>query len=720
MEISQLIAGMHDGSIRLPPFQRGYAWSRQRALELIESLYQRYPTGIITLWRQRPALGGPQYLIVDGQQRLASIYAAALGQAPPLYSDATAPPPTDLHFDPLRDIFGYSKPGELERRPGWLPVTAVLTDDRAALAAWRQRSAPSKDFAAQQDECLLRLSRLHSIRDRALPVQEIDPELDSAAVLEIFRRINTSRRPLTRNDIAMAWIAARWPDALTEFRRLIRQRRKGILERVITQDTIIRTMTAIHTGRLRPHGLALADPSPGQLARAFAQAEQAFAAIADAITAELGLSDPRTLTTAPLSVLARRLSRQDGAFRDPTDRRQGMIYLLRAVAGGPYRSGYASALDADLRALDASDPPWAALQARREARLGQTFAEPEQFRFGLYHRSSYYIVWHALLKGPGTRDWLTRLPPDDPRRQLPPPEIIPTLVPLDDTPGTALAAPEAVAETAAETAQAAAASAQNRAADAQDAAEATAASVADVAAVATAVADAAAAQAIAEAAEAAATATAAPTPNYSQRSAYQALEQALRLAVKQELNHGNAPTLATMLQELLTYPENCWQGAAPTSNSTGETIINLPPLPANHTYPEERELIRICQEEKDQSRKFIIYCTHTNTRSTVQRTQAILQQHHITTAYMDAARVKPEKRMQWFQDQARHHDGIIVNPKAVETGIDLLDYPTIIWQETEYSMYTTDQASAHSNRISQTQPIRIHYLAYAGTMQEQA
>ncbi len=175
-----------------------------------------------------------------------------------------------------------------------------------------------------------------------------------------------------------------------------------------------------------------------------------------------------------------------------------------------------------------------------------------------------------------------------------------------------------------------------------------------------------------------------------------------------------------MLQELLTYPENCWQGAAPTSNSTGETIINLPPLPANHTYPKERELIRICQAEKDQNRKFIIYCTHTNTRSTVQRTQAILQQHHITTAYMDAARVKPEKRMQWFQDQARHHDGIIVNPKAVETGIDLLDYPTIIWQEIEYSMYTTDQASARSNRISQTQPIRIHYLAYAGTMQEQA
>ncbi len=410
MEISQLIAGMHDGSIRLPPFQRGYAWSRQRALELIESLYRRYPIGIITLWRQRPALGGPQYLIVDGQQRLASIYAAALGQAPPLYDDATAPPPTDLCFDPLRDIFGYPKPGELERRPGWLPVTAVLTDDRAALAAWRQRSAPSKDFAAQQDECLLRLSRLHSIRDRALPVQEIDPELDSAAVLEIFRRINTSGRPLTRNDIAMAWIAARWPDALTEFRRLIRQHRKGILERVITQDTIIRTMTAIHTGRLRPHGLALADPSPGQLALAFAQAEQAFAAIADAITAELGLSDPRTLTTAPLSVLARRLSRQDGAFRDPMDRRQGMIYLLRAVASGPYRSGYASALDADLRVLDAGDPPWAALQARREARLGKTFAEPEQFRFGLYHRSSYYIVWHALLKGPATRDWLTRLP----------------------------------------------------------------------------------------------------------------------------------------------------------------------------------------------------------------------------------------------------------------------------------------------------------------------
>jgi hypothetical protein len=63
---------------------------------------------------------------------------------------------------------------------------------------------------------------------------------------------------------------------------------------------------------------------------------------------------------------------------------------------------------------------------------------------------------------------------------------------------------------------------------------------------------------------------------------------------------------------------------------------------------------------------------------------------------------------------------VIGNPMLVQTGLDLLDFPTIIFYETGYSVFTLRQASRRSWRIGQDRPVRVHYLHYTGTMQERA
>jgi hypothetical protein len=63
---------------------------------------------------------------------------------------------------------------------------------------------------------------------------------------------------------------------------------------------------------------------------------------------------------------------------------------------------------------------------------------------------------------------------------------------------------------------------------------------------------------------------------------------------------------------------------------------------------------------------------------------------------------------------------VIANPMLVQTGLDLLDFPTIIFYQTGYSVFTLRQASRRSWRIGQDKPVRIHYLHYQGTMQERA
>jgi hypothetical protein len=60
----------------------------------------------------------------------------------------------------------------------------------------------------------------------------------------------------------------------------------------------------------------------------------------------------------------------------------------------------------------------------------------------------------------------------------------------------------------------------------------------------------------------------------------------------------------------------------------------------------------------------------------------------------------------------------ICHPKLVQTGLDLLEFPTILFYETGYSTYVLRQASRRSWRIGQKQPVRVGFLTYSKTAQE--
>jgi hypothetical protein len=72
----------------------------------------------------------------------------------------------------------------------------------------------------------------------------------------------------------------------------------------------------------------------------------------------------------------------------------------------------------------------------------------------------------------------------------------------------------------------------------------------------------------------------------------------------------------------------------------------------------------------------------------------------------------------WYVRQVK--DGVqvvICHPKLVETGLDLLDFPTIIFYESGYSLHTLRQASRRSWRIGQARNVRVKFFCYEGTMQ---
>ncbi len=208
---------------------------------------------------------------------------------------------------------------------------------------------------------------------------------------------------------------------------------------------------------------------------------------------------------------------------------------------------------------------------------------------------------------------------------------------------------------------------------------------------------------------------------YSQRSAYADLEATMRAALKSALSQGSKRLLSAYLQPLLAYPDGCTRGETVLEPESEEILVQLPPLDGDRLYPREQALIDLVAQERIAGRRVLVYATHTGTRDITGRMQAFLTRAGFRSAVMKADAVAPDKREAWVANQvAQGIDVLICHPRLVQTGLDLIDFPTICWFETDYSVYTMRQASRRSWRIGQTRPVKVVFMAYRNTLQADA
>ena len=97
VHLGQLLKDVEDGKIQLPDFQRGWVWDDDRIRGLLASISRRFPIGaVMTLaaggeinFKTRFVEGvnanstnAPDQFLLDGQQRLTSLYQALLHPGP--------------------------------------------------------------------------------------------------------------------------------------------------------------------------------------------------------------------------------------------------------------------------------------------------------------------------------------------------------------------------------------------------------------------------------------------------------------------------------------------------------------------------------------------------------------------------------------------------------------------------------------------------------------
>jgi len=207
------------------------------------------------------------------------------------------------------------------------------------------------------------------------------------------------------------------------------------------------------------------------------------------------------------------------------------------------------------------------------------------------------------------------------------------------------------------------------------------------------------------------------------REAYRELEDNIRAALKK--HRGNRSVLSTMLNTLLVYPDHPYGlGTLYGSEFDSElkrkvrfVIAETRDLPPDRLYSKERRLVQEIKTELAEGRRCQVFAVYTHKHDVTARLQGILDDEGIQSAVLRAS-VDTSKREAWYARQVKSGVQVVIcHPKLVETGLDLLDFPTIIFYESGYSLHTLRQASRRSWRIGQKRPVRVKFLCQEGTMQ---
>jgi uncharacterized protein with ParB-like and HNH nuclease domain len=135
MKIRTILDQIDLGSMALPEFQRGYVWNRDQVRGLMHSLYRKHPVGSLLVWMTRTesasARGngelapGTVKLLLDGQQRITSLYGIIRGN-PPKFFDGNAQSFTGLYFYLDDESFEFYAPLKMEDNPLWINVTELM------------------------------------------------------------------------------------------------------------------------------------------------------------------------------------------------------------------------------------------------------------------------------------------------------------------------------------------------------------------------------------------------------------------------------------------------------------------------------------------------------------------------------------------------------------------------------------------------------------------
>lgn len=255
LSVEEIVRRTSLGRLRLPRFQRRLAWDSSDRRNLLDSIERGYPIGTLLLWR-RPvssadgmALAGappaPEQgeldLIVDGQQRIVTLW-DALGRVPEAGEQVLGfeIPDGSFRFRQVARTEGGATPAARVGDHWFMPLHIAL--DATALSEWMPQDVP-RDVRRRLFDVGKR------IREYKVAVYVVEGD-DVEVLREVFDRVNSTGKPLTRDDVFDALVGSKVADGDDSGLAVVNARLRELEFGDIARNTILNAFEAVRGGRI--------------------------------------------------------------------------------------------------------------------------------------------------------------------------------------------------------------------------------------------------------------------------------------------------------------------------------------------------------------------------------------------------------------------------------------------------------------------------------------
>lgn len=280
LTVNQLIENIETGALGLPELQRPFVWSNTKVRDLFDSMMSGYPVGYIMLWEcptldktrtigtnSTKSYDTPREVIIDGQQRLTSLYAVMKGKN--IIDKDFRERNIVISFNPLENKFDVGT-AAIKNNPEWIyNISDLFTSSTAAkyirkfLTDLNQHRAGQKKVPLtdnETDKIESRIEELFNIKNYSFPVFKIEASADEEAVSNIFVRINSGGVSLKNNDFILTLLSVHWEEGRRKIEKFCQESTQPNADKStsynslgieISPQDIIRTVMAYAFNRAR-------------------------------------------------------------------------------------------------------------------------------------------------------------------------------------------------------------------------------------------------------------------------------------------------------------------------------------------------------------------------------------------------------------------------------------------------------------------------------------
>lgn len=405
MKISTILDFIDNGFIALPEFQRGYVWNRDQVRSFFSSLYRNHPVGGLLVWATESTdakyrgdgvlAPGIVKLLLDGQQRMTTLYGVMRG-TPPKFFYGNTKTISGLHFHLESESFEFFQPVKMREDPLWIDVTDLMRKDHDGLGEYMRKEATNKYFG--------KLSQILSIKNIDLHIEEVtgsDKTLE--VVVDIFNRVNSGGTKLSKGDLALAKICAEWPIARERMNKMIETWKDEGYH--FTLDWLLRSVNTVLTGEAKFQYLH--SKSSEEIQNALDKTKNYINSCLNMIASRIGLDHDRVFFNRyAVPVMVRFLHIHQGHL-SAIQNDKILFWFVESGMWGRFSGSVESFIDQDLESLESEEgDPLDNLLEKLRLWHGGLRVEPGHFT-GWSLGSRFYPVLYMLTRMGGSRDWGT-------------------------------------------------------------------------------------------------------------------------------------------------------------------------------------------------------------------------------------------------------------------------------------------------------------------------